>query len=111
MYSADAVHLTAYDTCTLQREMKGSKKGKKREKIGKTRRAAGDAEGKDGKCVAGDEERTIDRPIVVSCVRSAAAKFHNLRHARVVSVKQGGLKSETIDAPATILYVYVFRTG
>lgn len=44
--------------------MKGGKKGGKREKIGKTRRAAGDAEGKDGKRVGGDEERTIDRPIV-----------------------------------------------
>lgn len=45
-------------------------KGKKGEKIGKTRRAAGDAEGKDGKRVVGDEERTIDRLIVVVVVRS-----------------------------------------
>jgi len=43
-----------------ERKQKG-KKGK----IGKTRRADGVAEGKDGKRVAGDEERTIDRPIVV----------------------------------------------
>lgn len=32
VYSADAIHLTAYDTCTLQREMKGGKKGKKGKK-------------------------------------------------------------------------------
>ncbi|KAL0134819.1 hypothetical protein PUN28_001533 [Cardiocondyla obscurior] len=32
VYSADAIHLTVYDTCTLQREMKGRKKRGKRKK-------------------------------------------------------------------------------
>jgi len=42
-----------------ERKRKGKKrKNRKNEK-------GGDAEGKDGKRVAGDEERTIDRPIVV----------------------------------------------
>lgn len=56
VYSADTVHLTAYEAYILQREMKERKKKKrKKTKVGKTRSAIDDAEGKDGKRVAEDE--------------------------------------------------------